>query len=222
MDAFPFDALLTSALLGADYSIYPHSQLVANDADLPARLTDLAAWATEYLTNPHPELGRTGAVCPFTRPSIRQDVFFVVDTLSAPAIDEDITALLYAAKAWQLDTASKLAPEVRHLLTVMIPTPWLDPDSSDPIDQVQAELKDAYVPDGLMIGQFHPASEQPGVWNHAFHPLRAPMPLLVIRFMVPGDIAFLKSSPTHLDGYLKRFAPEIPARARSVITELAH
>jgi len=60
------------------------------------------------------------------------------------------------------------------------------------IDGLQAKLKPEFVDDGLMLGQFHSMNNEPGLWNDQFRPLRSPIPLLAIRFMVGGDIPFLK------------------------------
>ena len=78
-------------------------------------------------------------------------------------------------------------------------------------------MKDAFVRQGLMVGQFHPRSEQSGLWNEDFRPLRAPIPLLAIRRMVSSDLPFLLDSASHLSAYLDRFAPGIPSHIRRLL-----
>jgi hypothetical protein len=62
-----------------------------------------------------------------------------------------------------------------------------------------------------MVGQFHPACPQPGLWSEDFRPLQAPIPLLAIRHMVSSDLPFLMSDERHILEYMKRFAPGVPS-----------
>jgi hypothetical protein len=93
--------------------------------------------------------------------------------------------------------------------------PGIDRTSSAEIDNLQRSLKDRFVREGLMIGQFHPTCDEPGVWNQSFRPLRSPIPLLAIRTMVVYDMPFLLGSQAHLGAYLARFAPGIPPALRA-------
>jgi len=92
--------------------------------------------------------------------------------------------------------------------------PGFDRTDSSPLDALQRRLKDAFVREGLMVGQFHPHCEQRGLWNEDFRPLKAPIPLLAIRRMVSSDLPFLLGSASHLSAYLDRFAPGIPSHVR--------
>jgi len=40
-------------------------------------LTMIVDWAKEYLCHPHPQLGRTGPVCPFVPTSMKKVLFFL-------------------------------------------------------------------------------------------------------------------------------------------------
>ena len=71
-----------------------------------------------------------------------------------------------------------------------------DADAPAFIDAVQARLKPQFVADGLMLGQFHALNNEPGLHNQEFRPLRSPIPLLAIRFMVDSDLPFLTESQT--------------------------
>ena len=59
------------------------------------------------------------------------------------------------------------------------------------IDGTKQALKPEFVRSGLMLGEFHADNRQPGLHNEEFHPLRSPVPMLVMRQMVPSDFAFL-------------------------------
>jgi hypothetical protein len=79
-------------------------------------------------------------------------------------------------------------------------------------------VKDEFVADGLMVGQFHPVCANPGLWNEDFRPLRSPVPLLAIRQMLVFDLPFLTTSAGHIDAWLGRFAPHLPPRVRAHLT----
>jgi hypothetical protein len=68
-----------------------------------------------------------------------------------------------------------------------------------------------------MIGQFYPGCEEPGIRNPVFRPLRSPLALLAIRYMVSSDFPFLAKKTEWIEEYLKKFAPSIPASARNMI-----
>ena len=171
-------------------------------------------WAMTYLAAPHPELGRDGPVCPFTASSISKETFWV-GCVDRPGLRvEDIEATV----AGMVTEFHRLPPtnEPGTLLkTVLILFPTVGDSSL--IDQAQRRLKSKFVPSGLMIGQFYPGCEEPGIRNSEFRPLRSPMPLLAIRHMVSSDFLFLTAKAEWIKEYLNRFGPSIPASARSMI-----
>lgn len=174
----------------------------------PEDIHRISAWAVEFLNAPHEQLGRRGAVCPYTSRSMRRHAFLLAQ---APGRDtRAIGATIERYRQWFLELAEQRGP----LLTILVVLPGLDPTDAGPLDALQARLKDAFVREGLMAGQFHPRCEQPGLWNEDFRPLRAPVPLLAIRRMVGSDLPFLLDDAAHLAAYLNRFAPDIPAPAR--------
>jgi hypothetical protein len=116
-----------------------------------------------------------------------------------------------------MELLEQLEGERKHLLTILVVLPDFDRKDSGPLDALQDKLKDAFVREGLMVGQFHPRNDQGGLWNENFRPLRAPIPLLAIRRMVPSDLPFLLDSASHLSAYLNRFAPDIPSHVRRLL-----
>jgi prolyl-tRNA editing enzyme YbaK/EbsC (Cys-tRNA(Pro) deacylase) len=90
------------------------------------------------------------------------------------------------------------------------------------IDATQARLRPGYVERGLMIGEFHDGPpEKAGLWNSDFRPLASPVPMLVIRHMVPTDFAFLCDDQQLLAQYLARFRDAIPAHLRQRVRQRA-
>lgn len=173
-------------------------------------LAEVLAWARSYLVSPHPDLGRSGPVCPYTRPSLNRGQFHLASSTTT-----DVQEAVDSLRAWYTTrTATAPSPD-RDLLTVLLVLPHVDPVDPKPLDDLQRVAKDDFVDNGLMIGQFHPTCETPGLWNPDFPALRAPVPLLAIRKLVVFDLPFLMERRNHLESFLRRFAPEIPQRIRS-------
>ncbi len=192
-------------------------------ADLPLAergpITEVLGWSRAFLAQGHPELGRHGPVCPYTGPSLAGDLFF----LSCPRLTggiAEIAATVCSYREWFQEMAAGLDERRRQLLTFLVVLPEFDRDDSGPLDELQLRLKGEFVNSGLMIGQFHPACDQPGVWNEDFRPLRSSIPLLAIRHMVAFDLPFLVDGANHLAAYLALFAPGVPIRIRYQLADL--
>jgi hypothetical protein len=181
-------------------------------------LRQIATWAVEFLNAPNPQLGRRGPVCPYTKPSMDSDCFLLAwagGELDAQSIESTVDRY----RRWHLELLSQLEESRRHLLTILVVLPGIDRTDPAPLDAIQARLKDAFVREGLMVGQFHPLCAQGGLHNKEFRPLRAPIPLLAIRRMVASDLPFLLNSRRHFSAYLNRFARDIPGHVRNELVE---
>ncbi len=180
------------------------------DPDQPdssaARLTQ---WSHEYLTQPHDELGRPGPVCPFISQAVAKCLLW------ATFLDGDVGVST-------LDTVvDDMYDRFVHLTTI---SDWKRPHAlitvlaelSDHtvIDEVHAARKTQFVERGFMLGQFYPGCSQPGLWNHDFHPLDTPWPMIVARNMMTTDLPFLIARTDWLRAYFKTFAPGLPTALR--------
>jgi hypothetical protein len=190
------------------------SRLVSGVSD--ELMSGVHEWVRSFLGQPHHELGRTGAVCPFSGPSLSRDLFWVgevkgsdIDVERMRAVADDI-----------IDAYHALPPrEGQEAIFKAIVVVFPDLTDYSIIDIVQREGKSMVVRDGMMLGQFYPGCAQPGLWNHDFRPLDAPYPMLAVRQMVSSDFAFLTADREWLMAYFKRFAPGIPLPVRSTIIE---
>lgn len=171
-------------------------------------------WCREFLLAPHPDLGRTGAVCPYTGPALTRDLVHLATVPDATDLDQAVVGL----RKWYLRTADGLAREDVDLLTLLILLPGMDPADPRELDELQAGLKTDFVAAGLMVGQFHPLCANPGLWNTEFRPLRSPVPLLAIRRMVVFDLPFLTDDTAHFEAWLTHFASHLPPRIRTQLT----
>jgi hypothetical protein len=175
-------------------------------------------WARDYLSRPHPDLGRPGPVCPYVPRSLRSADFWVTAHHGArPVLGELVqTILLYRDWFVRLEPRHGRGAQLKTIL-VLFP----DVTTADApllVDRAQELLKTEFVRAGLMVGEFHPGPPSaPGLWNKAFRPLHSPVPLLAIRHMVPTDLPFLTGTPEHLAAYLARFGHAVPPSCRPML-----
>ena len=181
-----------------------------------AHLRQIATWAGEYLSAPNQQLGRRGPVCPYTRPSMDNNCFLLAWAGGEHDV-QSIESTVDQYRRWFVELLGQPGRARQHLLTILVVLPDVDDEDPGPLDALQGRLKDAFVREGLMVGQFHPRCEQSGLWNEDFRPLKAPVPLLAIRRMVASDLPFLLDSASHLSAYLNRFAPDIPSHVRRLL-----
>ncbi len=181
-----------------------------------AELRQIAIWAVDFLNAPNEQLGRRGPVCPYTRLSMDSNSFLLARADGGHDV-RSIESTVDRYRRWFLELLEQLDRKRKHLLTILVVLPDFDRKNSGPLDALQDRLKDAFVREGLMVGQFHPYCEQSGLWNENFRPLKAPIPLLAMRQMVSSDLPFLLDSASHLSAYLNRFAPDIPGHVRRLL-----
>ncbi|MEH2183208.1 DUF6875 domain-containing protein [Nostoc sp.] len=178
--------------------------------DLPS-LIEIMEWIKNFLGRSHPDLGRPGVVCPFVPYSLKSNSIRLAVIHTKDLYPEQLEEVVggYRDIFLQIDVEErKIAINKAFLL--IFPDIHIE-DAPKVIDSVQQKLKPLFVESGLMIGEFHKRNESPGLHNPNFRPLRSPIPLLAIRFMVEADLPFLQN-PTdphlrirYLEAYLKHF-----------------
>lgn len=182
-----------------------------------ADMREIATWAVEFLNAPNQQLGRRGPVCPYTRLSMDNNCFLLA--LADGHDVRSIESMVDQYRRWFVELLDQPGEVREDLLTILVVLPSFDRTDSGPLDALQRRLKDTFVNEGLMLGQFHPHCAQGGLWNEDFRPLQAPIPLLAIRRMVSSDLPFLLDSASHLSTYFSRFATEVPAHIRRLLIE---
>jgi len=205
---------------GGDIQTHPGVNLTKLSDECPAAdplapyQARIREWATEYLVAPHPDLGREGPVCPFSAGAISKETFWVGCVNRADLTADDIEEIA----ADMIPVFHSLSPADGPgavLKSILILFPRVTDYSI--IDEAQRRLKEKSIPTGLMIGQFYPGCEEPGIRNAEFRPLQSPLPLLAIRHMVSSDFPFLAPKKQWVEEYLKKFAPSVPPAVRSAI-----
>jgi hypothetical protein len=153
---------------------------------------EVLRWAEEYLSQPHDQLGRPGAVCPFVPPSINADTFYV-------AMHHDVDDDIPAASIEQLlidylEVFHRIpppGPQDDLLKTIVVVFPAMSRQRALVLDTVHERMKSFFVERGMMIGQFHPLCTSTAVRNPAFANKTSPVPLVALRRLALHDILFL-------------------------------
>lgn len=185
-------------------------------------LRSIAAWAQQYLCQPHEELGREGPICPYVQASLRKCTFHLTVRRGRDYQPDEVERIVLDLRSWFLEIEPTSGPSL-IFKTILCLFPDLEKeDLPRLIDGVQSKLKYEFVPHGLMVGEFHDLPpNKAGLWNEDFRPLAAPVPMLVIRNMVATDFAFLKDDEVLFGHFLARFGKEVPAHLRRDVAATA-
>lgn len=221
---------ILQALTDIERTLTPSTE-IATEPD--PRLRDAyeagLGWMQRFIMQPHPDLGRKGAVCPFAKPSHETQalLFSAFDATDMP-FDSYIAALMRLP--YFFDRVAKARPEPSELLSLAVFPIGLPDDAHYKfIDCAHVILKPFYMECGLMLGEFHPSSTVRGAHSQAFRPMRADVPLFVIRAMALHDALFIDGEATpvgmrvhELECYLRWNAPRLSAaESERVATRLA-
>lgn len=189
------------------FPLYTAREVEAQRATQPALAATLD-WMISYLSQPHPDLGRTGAVCPYVPHALKINTIWLSEVDDPHLTREQIEAMIacFHQVFLNLEPREGLAIINKALLIVF---PHITAEQAPAlIDQVQQALKPVYTRSGLMLGEFHRDNRSPGLRNPDFFPLRSPYPMLVIRHMVDSDLPFLmrdNDSPEVRIGFLRSY-----------------
>ena len=185
--------------------------------DIPY-LVEVLGWVKSFLAKHHPDLGRPGSVCPYVPHSLKSNSIKMA-VLHAHNLNEtQLENILKNYREIFLETASQVKDPINQAFLLIFPDMVLN-EAADLVDNLQKKLKPLFVESGLMLGEFHQRNQTHGLHNENFRPLRSPIPLLAIRFMVEADLFFLNSPDPHihlryLEAYLNRFAHTLQDEAR--------
>ena len=168
------------------------------DAEPDGAAGQVAAWMRAYLMRPHPDLGRSGAVCPYTPLAARADLALIGSSEATDADDIHAT-MREAVRAFD---EMSCTPAQKTFRCVLVAFPKAERAQ---LKAVQNKLRPESTRRAKMIGLFEPEAPDPGLLNPDFRPLRAPLPLLAIRSLVENDAPFVLRNPRLAPIYLWRF-----------------
>jgi len=173
----------------------------------------VARHVTDFLAQPHPNLGRQGNVCPYLPDSLEKQLCRLTVT-GASDIYKIKEAMLSIRDVFiEMNPSSakvNLAVPGDFLLkAIIVAFPEVPIEkTSYIISTVQKELKPQYVHAGLMIGEFYPGCPEPGLHNPDFRPLQMPIPALAIRHITKFDAPFMLGKAEYVKGYLDIFGED--------------
>ena len=176
-----------------------------------------ATWLDEYISRPNPALGRSGDVCPWTRRTLQLGRLFLasIQATGEACIDACLLSLLSAFRAMGDETC--LFDTFRAIVAVF---PQLSPEVGDQvIVATHTRLKPLFLGSQMMLGEFYPSCEKPGLHTPDFRPLYAPHPLLVLRAMVEADLLFLTDRDEFVEAYLQTFGARGLQRLHELLDE---
>ncbi|MFI5010914.1 MAG: DUF6875 domain-containing protein [Hyphomicrobiales bacterium] len=164
----------------------------------------LQQWTRSFLMSAHPELGRTGDVCPFTAQGARVGTLrFGVSEASGRDISRIREEMRGAFEAFEAIAHPRGMGNFRAVI-VGFPN-CRDEEGLAALAAVQKSMRRLSFRRGRMIGVFHDQTSAPGLWNPEFRPLRSPIPLIAIRALVENDAVFVARHPLLAPTYLRRF-----------------
>lgn len=190
-----------------------------------AGLKSLASWITDFVAMPHKDVGRQGPVCPFMPRALNSDSLLFAEVQTKHFEREQLDSLVKGFADTFLNT-EPVRGKARLNKAIVLTLQDIDAkDVVEIIEGTQSRLKRHFVERGLMLGEFHSTHQARGIRNDNFFPLQSPIPLLVVRHMIPSDLPFLartcdpaKDRLVYLGAYIKEFFWCLPADKR---TELA-
>lgn len=176
----------------------------ASLVDFASALETVEEWLTEYISASHPEIGRTGPICPFVAPSRKNRTMEIRLRLAghAPALELIEEIARSSLREYELTTWQGRNPMLRAMVVAL---PDLRSEDTGLLDQAHARVKDDFVAQGLMIGQFHENCEVTAARNPRFAVSKAPLPLFAIRAIALHDVFFLSERPHWFQQYRERF-----------------
>ena len=160
-------------------------------------------YVQEFLCAQHPF--RDGPVCPFVPSALRQRHIFFTECAAG---DTSRDHALQVKRSIDFYLSTKGERKSFGAVIILFPHEY----DYGRLGQLQFENKEQCVRELLMLGSLFPESNSPSLRNPDYFPLRMPTPCLVIRDMVPGDIAFLdpsgydlKKRLLFLDAFIRKF-----------------
>jgi len=190
--------------------LYTPIELNQAQQDLPY-LTETMEWVINFLAKPHPDLGRAGPVCPFLPRALQMNTIRLTVIRAKNLEQQQVEEIVRCYRDIFLELEPREGQTAFYKAIMLIFPDVHIEEAFKLIDGVQQKLKPFFVEAGLMLGEFHKRNESPGLHNPNFRPLRSPIPMLGIRYMVESDLPFLQqvSDEPHLrikylEAYLQR------------------
>jgi len=176
-----------------------------SERDLEA-LRATADWIRTFVAKPHKDLGRSGAVCPFVDGARERKVLWLAPERVADRSVDDVVRLVRGYRKRLLDAQPDGGDNPNSATIVLVFSDLSADREKDLFDGVLQQLAASfYAQDGLVLGGFYERNEASAIYNPGFHPLRPPVPFLLMRHAVTSDWKFFLDQADWLDIWGRRF-----------------
>ncbi len=199
----PLSTTFKDASGGIQRRAIPATDILSTEKDLAV----IEQWLWEYVSAPHPELGRSGPVCPFVPPAMNNNL---VQFSLRYDVDNNKFESIYTVIQNEMSdfgiTAKPAPNSGASLESRLVVFPLLGEEGCRRLDEHYTALKNEAVESGLMIGQFHPYCDERAVRNQNFRVSISPIPFLAMRRMAPHDVLFLHEERNWFENYHQNFS----------------
>jgi hypothetical protein len=169
---------------------------------------EILQWARDFLMPENKSTRRpvgSQSVCPFVRASVENNSFYMEfhDEVTGQSEEQIERIMLECIRRF-----GRLGPygdsdKLKKALLVVFPN--LPETQANVLDLVHTNIKNEFVQNGMMVGQFHPRCEERGLYNPAFKVSVCKYPLIAMRHMALHDILFLGHNQEWFNCYNLRF-----------------
>jgi len=159
-------------------------------------------WIRDFISQPHPELKRSGEICPFTKPAIKQQkLFFQWDDFTG-----NDTEVLKKILLDYKDQYTSADAEADHpLRSLVIVFPHLKMADYEALKMARILVKKPFLQAGITLGEFYPTNNDGSIRNEQFYIAQSPFAMIVIRQLARHDKLFLSKHPELYSLYQSKF-----------------
>jgi hypothetical protein len=173
-----------------------------------AALRTVADWIRVFVAKPHPDLGRTGPVCPFVPGALNRRTLWLAPEQVAEREPKDVVQLMEGYKTLLRDLDPQDGDDAGAKVIVVVFTDLSADRAQAVFDVVLQELAvPSYADTGNLFGAFYDGNDGTALYNSSFRPFQSPVPLLFVRNGVVSDWKFLLENEEMLDLWARRFGP---------------
>jgi len=168
-------------------------------------------WLEDYLGQPHPQLGRTGEICPYIKSAIRKShvSYRCYDEVTELSVERMAEILLFEGVA--LERALDPKDPDSDFTAVCVLFPRLRGEDFANAAGAHARIKGALMSRGTMLAVFFPGFEKQGIYNPEFKLYQSPFPIAALRPMAVRDLPFVEFNREAFEEYRRRFGGEFVA-----------
>jgi len=185
----------------------PNSAFAESDEEA-AILAQCRQWLDDYIAQPHADLGRSGAICPFVKPALEKKKLQVIvcDRIRKP----DVAAIRRILLTEGLMLRQRLNPEDKgsDLSSNVIIFPYLPADGGSALHRAYLQSLKHLNRRGIMLAVFYPGFGKGGLHNEGFKLYQSPLPTAALRPMALHDILFVSHSREGFLEYHRLFADQ--------------